>query len=79
MKTDVLTKCQPKVASFYLGIVKQKVWGPEISITLARLVQQCILVNTSCQIEINDDHRYEPVGDSPIEIAMHNWLVDNGV
>ena len=36
-------------------------------------------MNTDAMIEMNDDdHRYEPAG-APLEVALLNFLIDNGV
>ena len=52
---------------------------PEIDQAVLDMKGNCIMLNTDAKMEINDDdHRYEPSG-GPIEVALLNFLIENGI
>jgi hypothetical protein len=67
------------VASFFVGYDRQRPINPEINQSTLCLIFDCIIQCTEARVEMNDeDHRFEPAG-SPLEVALLNLMVDNGI
>lgn len=77
-KTSTLTLGELKVASLHVGGSKQDVINPSINLELFNFLADLVTLNTSASIEMDDaSHLYVPRG-TALEVALMNFLIDNG-
>lgn len=77
-KTSTLTTGHLVVRKLHIGQCFQDVARPEINLELFHNMADLIAMNTNARMEMNDeDAKYVPQGDI-IEVALLNFLIDNG-